>query len=185
VLMAKLEIKPILLEDIRMGQEKDEEIIQIKERANKGQALGFDTISDGLFRYQNRVCVSNNEEIRKHTSHHTQYTLEALKCIEILKGIFGGTKLSEMLLNLWSDARHVNKSKQHQKPVGPLQSLEILVWKWEVIAIDFLMELPRTQAGYDAIWMIVDRLTKAPHFISIKVTFLLENLTKLYLQEIV
>jgi hypothetical protein len=90
-----------------------------------------------------------------------------------------------MLLNLWSDARHVNKSKQHQKPVGPLQSLEILVWKWEVIAVDFLMELPRTQAGYDAIWMIVDRLTKAAHFIPIKVKYLLENLTKLYLQEIV
>jgi hypothetical protein len=41
VLIAKLEIKPTLLEDICMAQEKDEEIIRIKERANKGQALEF------------------------------------------------------------------------------------------------------------------------------------------------
>ena len=34
-----------------MAQEKYEEIIQIKERANKGQTLGFGATSDGLFRY--------------------------------------------------------------------------------------------------------------------------------------
>jgi hypothetical protein len=34
--------------------------------------------------------------------------------------------------------------------------------------MDFLMGLPRTQAGYDTIWVIVDRLTKAAHFIPIK-----------------
>jgi hypothetical protein len=50
-LMAKLEVKSTLLEDVRMAQEKDEEINRIKERANKGQALGFGVTSDGLFRY--------------------------------------------------------------------------------------------------------------------------------------
>jgi hypothetical protein len=64
-LMAKLKIKSTLLKDIRMAQENDEEINQIKERASKGRALGFDVTLDGLFRYQNRVCVPNNEEIRK------------------------------------------------------------------------------------------------------------------------
>jgi hypothetical protein len=50
-LMAKLEIKSTLLEDIRMAQEKDGEIIRIKERASKSQALGLGATSDGLFRY--------------------------------------------------------------------------------------------------------------------------------------
>ena len=50
-LIAKLEIKHTLLEDICMAQEKDEEIIRIKERANKGWALEFYATSDGLFRY--------------------------------------------------------------------------------------------------------------------------------------
>jgi hypothetical protein len=51
VLMAKLEIKSTLLEDIHMTQEKDEEINRIKERASKGRALGFGATLDGLFRY--------------------------------------------------------------------------------------------------------------------------------------
>jgi hypothetical protein len=74
---------------------------------------------------------------------------------------------------------------EHQRPAGPLQPLEIPVWKWEEIAMDFLVGLPRTQARYDAIWVIVDRLTKAAHFIPIKVKNSLDKLTELYLQEIV
>jgi transposase InsO family protein len=37
--------------------------------------------------------------------------------------------------------------------------------------MDFITGLPRTQKGYDAIWVIVDRLTKVAHFISVKTTY--------------
>ncbi|KAL5565138.1 hypothetical protein UlMin_028302 [Ulmus minor] len=40
-------------------------------------------------------------------------------------------------------------------------------------------------SGRDAIWVVVDRLTKSAHFISIKTTFSLEQLENLYVQEIV
>jgi hypothetical protein len=33
--------------------------------------------------------------------------------------------------------------------------------------MDFIVRLPHTQAGYDTIWVIVDRLTKVAHFISV------------------
>ena len=39
--------------------------------------------------------------------------------------------------------------------------------------------------GYDAIWVIVDRLTKSAHFLSIRANFPLEKLAHLYIQEIV
>ncbi|KAL5567482.1 hypothetical protein UlMin_024057 [Ulmus minor] len=40
-------------------------------------------------------------------------------------------------------------------------------------------------ANHDAIWVIVDRLTKSAHFIPIKMTYSLEQLAELYVREIV
>ncbi|GKC88007.1 reverse transcriptase domain-containing protein, partial [Tanacetum coccineum] len=51
--------------------------------------------------------------------------------------------------------------------------------------MDFVMGLPRTPSGYDSIWVIVDRLTKYAHFLSMKKTDSMEKLTQFYLKEIV
>ena len=45
--------------------------------------------------------------------------------------------------------------------------------------------LPRTQRQHDAIWVIVDQLTKSAHFLPINVKDSLEKLAKLYVDEIV
>ncbi|WP_306788277.1 integrase zinc binding domain-containing protein, partial [Proteus mirabilis] len=48
---------------------------------------------------------------------------------------------------------------EHQRPAGELQPIKIPEWKWEQITMDFVIGLPRTMTSYDAIWVIVDRLT--------------------------
>ncbi|GKC06540.1 putative reverse transcriptase domain-containing protein, partial [Tanacetum coccineum] len=58
-------------------------------------------------------------------------------------------------------------------------------WKWENITMDFITKLPKTAAGYDSIWVIVDRLTKSAHFFPMKETDSTEKLTRLYMKEIV
>ena len=54
---------------------------------------------------------------------------------------------------------------EHQRPAGLLQPLEITEWKWEHITMDFVTHLPRTSRTHDAMWVIVDRLTKWAHFL--------------------
>jgi hypothetical protein len=49
--------------------------------------------------------------------------------------------------------------------------LNIPQWKWEEISTDFIVGLPKTQNGYDSIWVIVDRLSKVAHFIPVKTTY--------------
>ncbi|GKB94339.1 putative reverse transcriptase domain-containing protein [Tanacetum coccineum] len=74
---------------------------------------------------------------------------------------------------------------EHQRPSGLLQQTEILVWKWEGIAIDFVTKLPRTSSGHDTIWVIVDRLTKSTHFLPMHEDYKMDRLARLYLNEIV
>jgi hypothetical protein len=51
--------------------------------------------------------------------------------------------------------------------------------------MDFIVGLPKTQSGYDSIWVIVDRLTKVAHFIPIKTTYSRLQLVELYMSRIV
>jgi hypothetical protein len=74
---------------------------------------------------------------------------------------------------------------EHQKPAGLLKPLEVPVWKWGQISMDFVVGLPKAPSGQDAIWVIVDRLTKSAHFLPIKITHSLEKLADLYVREIV
>nr|GEV46210.1 hypothetical protein [Tanacetum cinerariifolium] len=62
---------------------------------------------------------------------------------------------------------------------------EITLYKWERIAMDFVMKLPRTSSGHGAIWVIMDRLTKSAHFLPMREDYKMDRLARLYLSEIV
>nr|GFB62420.1 reverse transcriptase domain-containing protein [Tanacetum cinerariifolium] len=49
---------------------------------------------------------------------------------------------------------------------------------YEIITMDFVTGPLRTPSGYDTIWVIVDRLTKSAHFLSMKKTDSMEKLTQ-------
>ena len=66
-----------------------------------------------------------------------------------------------------------------------MQQLDLPQWKWEHITMDFVTGLPRSSRQRDAIWVIVDRMTKVAHFLPIRQTDSLESLAQLYISEIV
>ncbi|GJY67736.1 putative reverse transcriptase domain-containing protein [Tanacetum coccineum] len=51
--------------------------------------------------------------------------------------------------------------------------------------MDFVTKLPRTSSGHDAIWVIVDRLTKSVHFLPMREDYKMYRLARLCLNEIV
>nr|GEV98599.1 putative reverse transcriptase domain-containing protein [Tanacetum cinerariifolium] len=51
---------------------------------------------------------------------------------------------------------------------------------YDKITMDLITELPRSRSGHDAIWVIVDRLTKSAHFLAIRKNFSTEKLARLY-----
>nr|GEW19366.1 hypothetical protein [Tanacetum cinerariifolium] len=57
--------------------------------------------------------------------------------------------------------------------------------KWDEISMDFVMELPHTHKKNDAIWVVVDRLTKLARILPIRKDFLISRLADIFQQEIV
>ena len=51
--------------------------------------------------------------------------------------------------------------------------------------MDFVTHFPRTPQRQDAMWVIVDRLTKSAHFLVVRMTFTLKEFYRLYIREIV
>ena len=52
------------------------------------------------------------------------------------------------------------------------------------LTMDFVTRFPRTLGSNNAIWVIVDRLTKATHFLPMKVNFSMDRLASFYVKEI-
>ena len=46
--------------------------------------------------------------------------------------------------------------------------------------MDFVTHLPRTSQKHDVVWVIVDRLTKLAHFLTVRMTFTLEEFYRMW-----
>ncbi|XP_073057236.1 uncharacterized protein [Primulina eburnea] len=70
------------------------------------------------------------------------------------------------------------------RPSVMLDSLEVSQWNWKHIAMDFVTYLPRSNPGCDAIWVIIDRLSKSAHFIPYDRTCTYNKMAKLYIDHV-
>ena len=73
---------------------------------------------------------------------------------------------------------------EHQVPSDLLNPLIIPQWKWDNITMDFVFGFPLTQRKHDAVWVIMDKLTKSAHFLSVRLDYPIYRLAELYVSEI-
>ena len=74
------------------------------------------------------------------------------------------------------------KTPRH-KPYGLLRPLDIPDRPWKSISMDFIVKLPPSH-GYDSIWVVCDRLTRAAHFIPCNETIDAPQLAWLFIDRI-
>ena len=74
---------------------------------------------------------------------------------------------------------------EHQRPAGTLQPLPIPEWKWDKVSMDFITGFPKTQKGNDAIFVVIDRLSKVAHFLPIRESITASQLADLYVSRVV
>ncbi|KAL5556669.1 hypothetical protein UlMin_038905 [Ulmus minor] len=189
--LSALTLQPTIMEGMRGAQELDPTLFQIREAVENGTNTEFSISTDGVLSLKGRICIPEDEELRNQLlteAHATPYSVHpgATKMYKDMKKAFWWSGLKKDVASYVAKCLVCQKIKaEHQRPAGVLQPIEIPEWKWEQISMDFVVGLPKTSNGYDAIWVIVDRLTKSAHFLPIKITYSLEQLADLYVKEIV
>ncbi|GKE00629.1 putative reverse transcriptase domain-containing protein, partial [Tanacetum coccineum] len=78
-----------------------------------------------------------------------------------------------------------NKMYQDMKKLYWWPNMKADIATYDNITMDFVTKLPKSSNGCDAIWVIVDRLTKSAHFLPMRETDPIDKLARLYLKEVV
>ena len=191
VLLATLKIRPVLHERIREAQNRDDYIIELRKKMDQGKGKEFVIHVDGALMLGNRIYVPKVDDLRREIldeAHNAPYAMHpgSSKMYQMLKSHFWWPNMKNEVAEFVSKCMTCQQIKsEHQAPVGKLHPLPIPEWKWEKITMDFVTGLPRTQRKNDAIWVIVDRLTKSAHFLPIRWGCTLDQLAKRYVDEIV
>jgi hypothetical protein len=189
--LATLSIQLMLTDWIKVAQEADPELKELKEKISQGEASSFSFAADGILRNHSRVVLPKDDKLRKEIldeAHKTQYTVHpgSTKMYQDLKKIYWWSGMKRDIAKYVARCSTCQQVKaEHQRPAGPLQPLNIPEWKWDQIGMDFVVGLPRAPSGQDAIWVIVDRLTKSAHFIPYKINDSMQKMAELYIREIV
>ncbi|WRX12726.1 Reverse transcriptase/retrotransposon-derived protein [Theobroma cacao] len=190
-LLASFVVRPSLLNQIRELQKFDDWLKQEVQKLQDGETSEFRLSDDGTLMLGDRIYVPKDDQLRQailEEAHSSAYALhlENTKMYRTIKESYWRPSMKRDIAEFVAKCLTCQQIKtEHQKPSGTLQPLPIPKWKWEHVTMDFVLGLPRTQSGKDAIWVIVDRLTKSTHFLAIHSTYSIEKLAKLYIDEIV
>ncbi|PKA58643.1 RNA-directed DNA polymerase like [Apostasia shenzhenica] len=190
-LLSQLIVRPDWLQMVVEGQSKDLAMQKIIEKVIGGETSEFSLDECGVLRLRTRLCIPDTDGLRQmllQESHNSKYTIHpgVNKMYNDLKQIAWWPGMKKDVVETVSKCISCQQVKsEHQRPSGLLQPLPIPMWKWEEVAMDFVIGLPRSQQGHDVIWVVVDRLTKTAHFLPIKSIDSADQLANVYLKEIV
>ncbi|WVZ90515.1 LOW QUALITY PROTEIN: hypothetical protein U9M48_036810 [Paspalum notatum var. saurae] len=168
-------IEPTIKDLVIVAQKQDPGMAHIREGIDEEKKACFTLDDQGVLWFKNRLVVPKDMELRKKIldeAHTSVLTMHPGSNVPRPKQKFWWTRMKREIAKYVSECDVCKRVKaDHLKPGGMLQPLNIPAWKWEDIHMDFVVGLPRTQKGYDSIWVIIDRFTKSAHFIPVKTCY--------------
>jgi hypothetical protein len=151
---------------------------------------GFTVNNDRLMRYNNWIYVPPNDKLRSlilNEAHRGVYMAHprVTKMRVDLKPLFFWKRMKADIVKYVVRCLKCQQVKaEHRHPAGLLQPHVIPKSKWEVISMDFIVELPLTARRHDSIFMVVDTLTKSAHFIPMHTTYHAPDIARFFISEI-
>ena len=173
-----------ILKRIRKNNTREKEVTQAIKKED-----GLTWEEDGVVYMEGRVYIPNNKDLkeeilREHhdpadVGHPGQHRMQ-----ELIKRINWWLGLKEDVKKYIQGCVKCQQNKvQHQRKAGELHPLEIPEGLWQDISIDIIGPLPSSN-GMDAIVVIMDRFTKMIRLKATTTNISLEEIVKVYRDEI-
>jgi hypothetical protein len=172
--LANLIIASTLEERIRQAQLLDDEIQKTKANMQEPKYSSFSLDDRGTLFFQGRLVVPNDPSLKElilKEAHETPLSIHprSTKMYHDIKTTFWWTGMKQQIASYVSECDTCCRVKAvHQKPSGMLQPLKVPEWKWDKVEMDFITGFPKSRKGNNAIFVVIDRLSKVAHFLPVK-----------------
>ncbi|KAF5790284.1 putative nucleotidyltransferase, Ribonuclease H [Helianthus annuus] len=159
--LARFRIEPDLISRIKSAQQDDGELWAIIQNLEVGKQSEFRIDENGVVWCGKRLCVPNDSTLRESLlaeAHSSPFSIHpgSTKMYRDLRQHFWWNAMKEDVARYVSRCLTCQQVKaEHQRAGGLLQPLDIPIWKWDDISMDFLTGLPRTFKKNDTIWVVV------------------------------
>src|SRR6202040_449426 len=178
-------------EENRVGFQEDavvKAVVELQKTRGKSVRTSEWSTRDGLLYFQDQVYVPKNLDLRRRiTSQHHDTKIAGhagrWKTLKLVSQNYWWLQMSHYIGKYVKTCDLCLQTKIPWRwPLGELHPLAIPEsQKWEVISVDFIVELPDAH-GYDAIMNVVDSMGKRAHFIPTHTTVTAFRAVQLFLQ---
>jgi hypothetical protein len=183
-------LKDIIIEATKSNLQY-RELVEKLQQGNLQQKIDeYKIDTDKILMYRGRIYVPNSQELKNMIlgeMNKVPYAghLGYQKTIAAVKSQYYWSGMKKEVADFIAKCLECQKVKaEHRHPTRFLHPLPIPEWKWEAVTMDFITKLPRTNKQHDSIMAVVDKLTKADHFIPINLTHKAANIVDVYKREI-
>src|SRR3954469_7347854 len=173
--LANLEISPTLEDQIHQAQLLDAMVKKVKIGVEKSipKYKCFHVNDKGTLFFEDRLVVPKGDlrQVILDEAHNSLLSIHpgSSKMYHDLKQTFWWTSMKREIAQFVNKCDVCRRVKaEHQRPAGLLQPLPIPEWKFDHVEMDFVTGFPKSQKGNDAIFVVIDKLTKVAHFLPVK-----------------
>jgi hypothetical protein len=190
IIMYQSDLKHRIIETAKSDLQYKDLVAKLQQGNLQQKIEEYKLDKDGILMYRGIIYVPNSQELKNMIlremrnvpyAGHPRYH----KTIAVVKSQYywlGMKKEVADFIARWLEFQKVKS--EHRHPASLLQPLPIPEWKWEVVTMDFITKLSRTNKQHYSIMVVVDKLTKAAHFIPVKLTRKATNIADVYMREI-
>jgi hypothetical protein len=194
-LTAEPDLAPPIEEELRRESSQDENVQSVMQAIEQRKPrhpflqLAQCIVREGLLYYRDKIYVPESEDLRVRIlrQHHDNPSAGhpgRAKTFELLSRSYYWKGMNTDVRRYVENCRTCGRTKpRHDRHQGLLQPLPIPERPWQDISVDFITHLPPSN-GFDAILVVVDRLTKMRHYVPCYMTDSAEEVARLFTREI-